>query len=151
MKIKRMVLFVFFIILFIKSLAYSQPPAPHNIPRITPQTIKALISKGIKYVFVDCSTFGNSHICGAIYISYTWCPPYGKERIKNIKIPKDYYIFCYCTWPDEADSARVADYFIRKGYKAFAVKGGLMALKKAGFPACPGLLKDIYKKRKRRR
>jgi len=45
----------------------------------------------------------------------------------------------------------VADYFIRKGYKAFAVKGGLHALAKAGFPICPGLLKDKYMPKKRKK
>jgi len=42
----------------------------------------------------------------------------------------------------------VADYFIRKGYKAFAIKGGMKALKRAGgFSICPGLLKDLWEKR----
>jgi len=46
----------------------------------------------------------------------------------------------------------VADYFIRRGYKAFAVKGGLGALKKAGgFPICPGLLKDIWERKHKMR
>ena len=83
--------------LYIHSIVYAQPPPPPNVPRITPQAIKILISKGVKCIFIDSSTFGDSHICGAIYVSYRWCPPYGKEKIKNIKIPKNYYIFCYCT------------------------------------------------------
>ena len=136
--------------LLIVEQVYAQPPAPPNIPRITPEAIKSLISKGIKFIFIDSSTFGDFHICGAIYISHLWCPPYGKERIKNIRIPKDYYIFCYCACPSEEDSSRVADYFIRKGYKAFAVKGGLYALKKAGFPVCPGLLQNLWKKKHKR-
>jgi len=46
----------------------------------------------------------------------------------------------------------VADYFIRKGYKAFAVKGGINALKKArGFPICPGLLKNMWEKKHKKR
>jgi len=43
----------------------------------------------------------------------------------------------------------VADFFIKKGYKAFAIKQGLKAMKKAGFPVCPGLLNDIYMKKKK--
>ena len=40
---------------------------------------------------------------------------------------------------------------VRKGYKAFAVKGGLGALKKAGgFPICPGLLKNMLGRKHRR-
>jgi len=82
--------------IFIIKISQSQPPAPSNIPRITPHTIKLLILKGIKYIFIVSSVSGDSHICGATYISYTWLSsPYGKERIKNIRIPRDYYIFCY--------------------------------------------------------
>jgi len=43
----------------------------------------------------------------------------------------------------------VADFFIKKGYRAFAIKQGLKAMKKAGFPVCPGLLYDIYMKKKK--
>jgi len=94
---KKIITLSLFLFILTTQKLCAQQPAPPNIPRITPEAIKSLMSKGIKYIFIDSSTFGNSHVCGAIYISHTWCPPYGKERIKNIRIPKDYYIFCYCT------------------------------------------------------
>ena len=98
MKKQIKIFYLFLVAIISTKFLYAQPPAPPNIPRITPKAIKSLIfQKRVKYVFIDSSTFGNSHVCGAIYISHTWCPPYGKERIKNIRIPKDYYIFCYCT------------------------------------------------------
>ena len=145
---KKLIPITFIIIIITINISYAQVHAPSSTPRITPDIIKALLSKEVKYLFIDNSTFGDGHICGAMFISYLWCPPYGpKEKIKEIKIPKDYYLFCYWTWPDESDSARVADYLIRNGYtKAYAVKGGLQALKKAGgFPICPGILWEKWK------
>jgi len=93
-KMKKIITLNLAFFILIVQILYATPP-PANVPRITPQQIKYLISKGIKYIFIDSSVAGDSHICGATYISYTWFPPYGKERIKNIRIPKDYYIFCY--------------------------------------------------------
>jgi len=101
-----------------------------------------LVKQGVKYVIIDSATFGSKHVCGAIFISYTWVPPWSKKPRIKVKIPKDYYIFVYCTWPNEEDSARVADFFIKKGYRAFAIKQGLKGMKKAGFPICPGRLTE---------
>jgi len=88
---------LFFILFLISSNLVAQPPAPPNIPRITPEAIKQIIKKGNKYIFIDSCSFGKSHVCGAIFISHLWVPPYGENRIKHIRIPKNYYIFCYCT------------------------------------------------------
>ncbi len=89
---------IFTILLFLSltSSVYSGAAhAPANVPRISAEVVKLFISRGVKYIFIDSSTFGDSHVCGAIFISYTWIPPYGKNKIKKINIPKDYYIFCY--------------------------------------------------------
>jgi hypothetical protein len=38
----------------------------------------------------------------------------------------------------EEDSSRVAAYYISKGYRAYAIRLGYMALKEEGFPICSG-------------
>ena len=94
---KKFFIFVILFFIFISIRSFAQQPAPPNIPRITAQAIKEIIRTGKKYIFIDSCTFGKSHVCGAIFISHLWVPPYGPNRIKRIRIPKDYYIFCYCT------------------------------------------------------
>jgi len=90
----------FLLFLLFPLYTIAQPQAPPNIPRIKAEEIKFLIKKqNIKYIFIDAGAYTIGHLCGAVFINYSWCgPPYGpKEKIKNIKIPKDYYIFVYCT------------------------------------------------------
>jgi len=93
----KKIFFFFLFLFFVSNNSIAQPPAPPNIPRITPEAIKQIIKKGKKYIFIDSASHGDSHICGAIFISHLWVPPYGRNRIKHIRIPKDYYIFVYCT------------------------------------------------------
>ncbi len=93
-KVLILILLFFFCFQF---KVFSETRGEFSVPRISAKTVKLLILKGVNYIFIDSSTFGDSHICGAVFISYTWIPPYGKNRIKRVNIPKDYYIFCYCT------------------------------------------------------
>ena len=53
-------------------------------------------------------------------------------------LPKDKEIITYCTWPDEATSARVARILMNKGFaNVKALKGGFDAWAMAGYPVEP--------------
>jgi rhodanese-related sulfurtransferase len=50
------------------------------------------------------------------------------------QLPRDQTILTYCTCDSEELSARVA-YFLRKqGYEAYAIEGGLLEWREAGYP-----------------
>ena len=77
-------------------LAIAKVPLPH-VPRLSAKAAMTLVKQGVKYVIIDSATFGSEDVCGAIFISYSWVPPWTKKPRIKVKIPKDYYIFVYCT------------------------------------------------------
>jgi len=132
------VLFFFISIVFLNLLTVPAVfSAADDVPRITVQELKAKMDKGDDLVVVDVRT-GNDYensklkIKGAVRISIVKI----EDRYKEL--PKDKEIILYCTWHNEATSARAAQILLDKGFKKVsALKGGFNAWLDAGYPTEP--------------
>jgi hypothetical protein len=67
-----------------------------KVPRISAQEAKQLILAGEKVVFVYAGYEVDEVVCGSFYIPYTQVPPADDGSKVTFRVPRDYWILCYC-------------------------------------------------------
>jgi|GEM_PF-644920 len=104
-----------------------------EIPRLSTEELKQLLDEGEPIFFADMRRHPDDlQIKAALY--------YDPERIlaaDRVELPasKDQLIVTYCTWPQEATSARVAQRLIEQGYrKVHPPLGGFEAWRETAYP-----------------
>jgi rhodanese-related sulfurtransferase len=102
------------------------------VPRITKEELKQRLEGGNRPVLLDVRLkYPYEHstvkLPGAVRV-----PPPG--QVDTSAIPKDQEIVAYDSDPDELVSSRVAANLIRKGYRVFALKGGIADWLSANYP-----------------
>lgn len=102
------------------------------VPRITKEELKQRLEGGNRPILLDVRLkYPYEHstvkLPGAVRV-----PPHG--QVDTSAIPKGQEIVAYDSDPDELVSSRVAADLIRKGYRVFALKGGIADWLSANYP-----------------
>ena len=74
------------------------PEFPKGL-RITAEQVKQLHQVGQKMVFVYSGYEGGEGdevVCGSLIIPYIKVPPYADGSTIRVRIPKDWWIMCFC-------------------------------------------------------
>jgi len=104
------------------------------VPRTTKEDLKQLLESpdaGRKPVIVDARLKYPYEHSGLILPGAVRMAP---DAIDLGRVPSDRPVVVYDSDPDELVSSRVAAAFIRKGYEASALKGGIAEWIAANFP-----------------
>ena len=67
--------------------------------RISAKQVKMLMREGANMVFVYSGYEGGEGddiVCGSLIIPYDEVPPFGDGSRVGIRIPKDWWVICYC-------------------------------------------------------
>ena len=107
------------------------------------EEVKKRMDEGEPILFIDTRKSpdwneSDVKLPGALRIHYS-------ELEQNLdELPHDRLIIPYCTWPEEASSARAAQILLDHGFKnVYPLKGGFGAWLNAGYPLEPKLPSTI--------
>lgn len=68
-----------------------------SVPKISAAQTKALMLSGEKIVLIYSGYSVTETVCGSLAIPYTLVPPNANgARVNLSKIPKDWWVLCYC-------------------------------------------------------
>lgn len=96
------IILCFFILTLILDVAYAEQwwqqwDSFPKAPTITADRVKYMMLGGEKkIVFVYAGYWVDEIVCGSFYIPYTKVPPFSDGSKVNFKVPKDYWVMCYC-------------------------------------------------------
>lgn len=102
------------------------------VPRITPEDLKARLDAGDPLLVIDVRLkypyeHSTVQLPGAVRVVPV-------ADLDTASLPKDKEVVAYDSDPDELVSSRVAASLIRQGYRASALKGGVVDWLAAKYP-----------------
>jgi rhodanese-related sulfurtransferase len=102
------------------------------VPRITREELKQRLDSGHRPVLLDVRLkYPYEHSTVKLPAALRILP---QGQLDTSAIPKDRDIVAYDSDPDELVSSRVAAELIKKGYRAAALKGGIVDWLAANYP-----------------
>jgi rhodanese-related sulfurtransferase len=116
-------------------ILYQDAPATYEeLPKVTPEELKAKIDNKENIVIVDVnpkSMYDKGHVPGAIHLPWSF-----KGFTEDPNLPKNVPVIFYCVCENEEDSGLMGLSAVSKyGYRnIMLLKGGTPAWEDAGFP-----------------
>ncbi len=89
------------VLTLVSNVAYAQKwweewDSHPTVPKITAGEVKTMMLAGEKIAFVYAGYRVDEIVCGSFYIPYTKVPPNSDGSTVNFKVPKNYWVMCYC-------------------------------------------------------